>query len=184
MKRGSTASNLLKVAQLFTQKADIAEKFEKIDLDRTELLAKIEQDRANYLAEMTSIDSQISELNGTPTTTAASTPTKHRGRPKGSKNKAKTETKIVKAKKSAKAKTEGRERVRAVNEKTLAETISDVLKKNPEGLRVAGIVDGVLKEGYKSNTKGEFGSIVYQALYKMMGTKAVKRDGKAYKLAA
>lgn len=55
--------------------------------------------------------------------------------------------------------------VRTRNEKSLVETLTEVLEKNPKGLGIADIVSGVQAAGYKSSSPN-FRGIVNQTLIK------------------
>jgi len=151
-------------------------------LEQVQRKLELLQEQEKVAKQMDRIDAQLAALDGKVVAIAthrgpgrpkgvkvAKTGTGKRGRPKGSKNKTTAEPEAT-----VKTKQTNRER----NEKPLSNVCLEILK-DKSGLKLADIVQAVHDSGYKSTTKGEFSTIVYQTLYKLMKSSEVVRDEEA-----
>ena len=114
---------------------------EEILGNRRNALSKLAKQRSTLERRLDAIDREIAKLEG-----GAGGTGRRRGRPVGSGG-------------------NGAGGTRARNEKSLVQTIEEVLTESGEPMRVADIFEAVLKTGYKTNSANPKG-IVNQALIK------------------
>jgi len=140
-------------------------------------LAELSEEKAGLVDQISKIDQQMGELQQNGSVAALqSLPQKRRGRPP-----------ISDAKRDGKKKIGRKNQQRAKNEKSLPSLVQEILQGKKDGFTIGEITTKVREAGYKSNTKGDFGQIVYQTLYKMLNqhkTVAKEEDSGKYRIVA